>query len=349
MRQRQISVGVVGAGYIANFAHLPVLSRLREVRLTAICDEDASKAQAAAHRFSIPKAYSSLNEMLACEHLELVDICVPPRWHREILLKALEHGLNCLVEKPLTVTTADADIVVGLAKQRRVNVHTIFNYSFVPGVMKAQSLVKEGAVGQVTGISINHFVPLATRHLDPNHWCHSLPGDYFSELGPHLAMLLLQFLGRVSEVKSIVMKASSYPQIRLDELRIIARGEAGIGTITCSLNCPSRLLTVDIFGTEGALHVDGNYQAVVHYRPIVSSMDVLARGLAGVRDITARVRALASTSTCVLMGIYAAETYGHRYLIQRSVRSLLGQGEYPITIEQAREAVHLLEMAFQQL
>jgi predicted dehydrogenase len=253
-----------------------------------------------------------------------------------------------LVEKPLTVATDDADSVIALAQKKGVNLHVIHNYSAIPGVLKAKSLVAKGVIGGVMGAHINHFVPFAPRHLDPEHWCHSLPGDYFSEVGPHLAMLLVEFLGPVHAVKSVVVKASSHPSVRLDELRVIAQAKQGLGTIAGSMNCPSRVFTLDILGTEGAIHVNCDYQAVIRYGPIDSSMNAWARGAAGVKDIVARTAALALTSANVLTGRYSLEITGHRYLIRRSLRSLLGQDTYPIDTSLAREAVRLLELAFAQ-
>ncbi len=349
MTARKISVGVVGAGYIANFAHLPPLSRLHEANLTAICDQDIIRAQKVAKQFSIPKVYSNLEEMLSNERLDLVDICLPPQKHKDALLKALEHGLNCLVEKPLTVTTADADTVISTARENKVNVYVIHNYSVVPAVLKAKTMVAKGVIGEVTGVHINQFVLAHERYFEPNHWCHSLPGEYFSDLAPHLAMLLVEFLGPVNKVETIVAKVSSNSPLRLDELRIIAQTPKALGTIACSLNCPSFIFTMDIVGTQGAIHLSGDYQAVVYCRPVGHYMSAWARGLVGVRDILTRTAALARTSAGVLVGKYAPLTMGHSYLIQRCLWALQGKGNYPIDTSKTREAVRLLEMAFQEI
>lgn len=344
-----VRVGLVGAGHIARFAHLPSLCRLPQATVSAICDEELEQARQAALDFGIPRTYSSLEKMLARERLDLVDICLPPHLHRDALVMALEQKVNCLVEKPLTMTTDDADTVMALAREKGVNLHVIHNYSVIPAVLKAKALVAKGAIGRVVGVHINYFVPFAPRHLDPEHWCHSLPGDYFSEVGPHLALLLVEFLGPVDGVESVVAKVSSEPTVRFDELRVIAQTRQGLGTIACSLNCPSRILTLDIVGTQGALHVNGDYQAVVHHGAIDTSMNAWGRGAAGAKDIVARAAALAWTSANVLTGRYALEIMGHRYLIEKSLRSLLGRGTYPIDTGLAREAVRLLELAFGEI
>jgi predicted dehydrogenase len=345
----RLRVGLVGAGYIAGFAHLPVLSRLPEARVVALCDEHVEKARRLAQRFAIPRAYSDLEEMLRREDLDLVDVCVPPHCHRDALMMVVGEGLPCLVEKPLTVTTADADAVIALAQQKGCGLYVLHTFSALPGITTAKALLTGGAIGRILGVDMKYLVPLEPRHLDPAHWCHGLPGDYFSEAGPHLAMLLVEFLGGVRRVQVLAAKLSSHPQIHLDEIRIIAEAEGGLGSITCSLNNPARRFTVDIMGTGGALHVDGNSQAVVRYGPVASSRDAWGRGLAATREILSRTTALGGTALGVLLGRYPLEIYGHRYLIQRSLRALLGQEAYPIASADAREAVRLLEMAFAQI
>jgi len=349
IKARRISIGVVGAGYITNLVHLPTLSRLPEANVVAICDQDLEKARAAAQRSGIPRVYSSLEEMLSRERPDLVDVCVPPHRHKDVLITALEHGVNCLMEEPLSVTTADADTIIALAQEKGVSLHVIHNFSVLPGILKAKALIGKGGIGQVTGVDIKYLAPLEPAYLDPNHWVHGLSGGYFSECGTHLTMLLVEFLGEFHEVRAMASKASDHPQIRMDELRIVARCGAALGTITCSLNCPSRLLPVDIFGTKGALYVNGDYQAVVRYGPLGSAQDTFARGRRGVRDVVTRAVALGRTAASVLGGRYAAQNHGHYYLIPRSLRALQGKGSYPIDIHDAREAVRLLEMALEQI
>jgi predicted dehydrogenase len=342
-------VGMLGAGYITNFAHLPSYASLPDVDLVAICDRDKVKAVALGQRFGIRRTYVDLEEMLAQEELDLLDVCLPPHQHYDALVRALEADVACLVEKPLTVWTADADRIVSLTRTTGLPVFVIFNYSFVPAMIRARQIVAEGSIGEVSSVHVNHGVPWASRHVTPTHWCHKLPGGYLSEVGPHLAMLMLEFLGSADVVKAIAFKRSAIPFIEFDELRIIARSGDRAGSITCSLNCPSRILTIDILGTQGALHVDGNSQAVIRYGPVANSLDVWARGWFAATDILSRVKSLARTTVGVLIGEYTPETYGHRYLIRRAVRALNGTDNYPVDLTKARDAVHLLELAFAQI
>ena len=62
----------MGAGAIAQLAHLPVLSKMRGVQLVALCDNDRPKARALADRFGIPDTYTDIEDLLEADGLEAV-------------------------------------------------------------------------------------------------------------------------------------------------------------------------------------------------------------------------------------------------------------------------------------
>ena len=71
-RAEPLRIGVVGAGAIAQLAHLPVLSKMRGVELVALCDNDRPKARALADRFDIPDVYTDIEDLLEADGLEAV-------------------------------------------------------------------------------------------------------------------------------------------------------------------------------------------------------------------------------------------------------------------------------------
>ena len=81
----KLRVGIIGAGNIAQNAHLPVYQERKDVEVVAIADWNLERAQEAAKKFHIPHAYQNVEELLAAEEIDYVDICVlepfpTPRW-----------------------------------------------------------------------------------------------------------------------------------------------------------------------------------------------------------------------------------------------------------------------------
>jgi predicted dehydrogenase len=143
-----IRVGVVGCGAISK-SHLDALSRQGEVQLVACADvRDAAAAQCA-RQFSIPHVHADARQVLARCDVDAVVICVPPKWHAELVLEALAEGKHVLVEKPLAMDLEEADRIVGaaLASDRIVGVALVHRY--LPAYRILRDLVQAGAIGRV--------------------------------------------------------------------------------------------------------------------------------------------------------------------------------------------------------
>lgn len=343
-------VGLAGCGYIGDRVHLPILTRLQEADVLAVCDADARRAEATARRFRVPRWYTRVGEMTDRERLQLVDICTPAHTHAGAIIEALEGNAHCLVEKPLATATADADRAIRLAQEHGRALFVIHNIShLLPSVQRAKAMVASGAVGRLIGVDVKYLVPVEERHLDPNHWLHRLPGDVVAEVMPHMLMLLLEFLDGISGVKVTAAKLSSHQCITVDEMRVLLEAENGLGTLTISFNSPSRRTTLDIIGSRVSLHVDADSQAIVTFPPHPGSEHVPYRGWRALREILQRSASLTWTAANLIAGRYSALSYGHKHLIRRALLAARGDAEYPIDIQRCREVVRVGEMICEQM
>ena len=116
-RSHALRVGVVGAGAIAQVAHLPALVRLRDVRVVGICDNDLSKAHAVASRFQIPTVYEDIEELLPEAKPEVVAICTPNHLHDVHVQTALSAGAHVLCERPLALSAAGVERIRAASEQ----------------------------------------------------------------------------------------------------------------------------------------------------------------------------------------------------------------------------------------
>jgi predicted dehydrogenase len=105
---KKVRIGVVGIGAIAHIFHLPNYRNHSQVELAAVTDLDAERANKVAEEWGAT-AYRSAEEMFAEGGLDAVSICTFNVSHAEIAIKALEAGLDVLVEKPMTTTAEEAE------------------------------------------------------------------------------------------------------------------------------------------------------------------------------------------------------------------------------------------------
>ncbi len=143
---RRLKVAVVGVGI--GSAHLDAYATLPELYdVVAVCDIDAAKAEAAATKRNIPRALTSLDELLKLPDLDVVDICSPPMTHRALIEQALNAGVHVLCEKPLTGSLADADAIGKAAARAKGKLSPIFQYRFGNGLQKLKWLQAKGLCG----------------------------------------------------------------------------------------------------------------------------------------------------------------------------------------------------------
>jgi len=101
-----LRVAVIGAGAIAQVAHLPVLRKLPGMEVAAICDSDLGKAQALASRFEVKDTYDDIEDVLRYVHADAVVICTPNHLHESHIIAALSGGKHVLCEKPIAANAA---------------------------------------------------------------------------------------------------------------------------------------------------------------------------------------------------------------------------------------------------
>src|SRR3984893_15421402 len=110
---RQIGVGIVGAGMVAQVVHLRVLAGLsRQFRPAAIFDIDHNRAEAVSRAFGIPKVCESLLNRAQETSVDAVLVCNSDEYHAEAACAALEAGKPVLLEKPAALTLAEIDRMI---------------------------------------------------------------------------------------------------------------------------------------------------------------------------------------------------------------------------------------------
>ncbi len=104
----KIRIGMVGAGNIAQNAHLPVYMKRDDVELVAVCDINEERARSVKEKFGFQQVFTSAEEMMACAKIDAVDICVWNGSHAPVAVAAAKAGRAIMCEKPMAVSLAAA-------------------------------------------------------------------------------------------------------------------------------------------------------------------------------------------------------------------------------------------------
>src|SRR5439155_18998738 len=138
-----IRCAIVGAGSVVEDLHLSALRGLPEVELAAICEIDRHRARQFQQRAGIPRAYSSLDELLTHDQgIDFVDIATPAHTHYDLVKQALGRGLHVLVEKPLALSARQGAELDELARSRHRKLCVLQTYRFRGPMLEAEALMR---------------------------------------------------------------------------------------------------------------------------------------------------------------------------------------------------------------
>ena len=98
---RRLRVGVIGLGM--GRAHIEGWKQHPQVEVVAIADPDVQRLAAVGDQYGIPGRHATAEAMLAAESLDVVSVCTPNKFHKDLTLMALAAGCHVLCEKPMAM------------------------------------------------------------------------------------------------------------------------------------------------------------------------------------------------------------------------------------------------------
>lgn len=105
---KTIKVGVIGAGGIAQHAHIPSYQKLESVELVAVADINEKKLDFVKNKFNIPHTFTNYKDLLAMDEIDAVSICTPNYLHKTMAIDAMMAGKHVICEKPICASGAAA-------------------------------------------------------------------------------------------------------------------------------------------------------------------------------------------------------------------------------------------------
>ncbi|MGI5899747.1 MAG: Gfo/Idh/MocA family protein [Christensenellales bacterium] len=149
--ERKLKVGIIGCGGIANGKHMPALSRIDCVEMTAFCDEIIERAEKAAADYGEAgsKVYLDYNDLLKDESIDVVHILTPNNMHCPMTVAALKAGKHVMCEKPMAKTYAEAKLMYETAIETGKKLTIGYQNRYRADSMYLKQLCEEGDLGEI--------------------------------------------------------------------------------------------------------------------------------------------------------------------------------------------------------
>ncbi len=149
--KRNVKVGIIGCGGIANGKHMPSLAAIEGCEMVAFCDIVLERAVAAAEKFGVEgaKVYEDYKELLKDESIEVVHVCTPNRSHSFITVDALEAGKHVMCEKPMAINSEEAKKMLDAAKRTGKKLTIGYQGRFRDDSLYLKSEAEDGFFGDI--------------------------------------------------------------------------------------------------------------------------------------------------------------------------------------------------------
>jgi len=204
MSKDVINCAVVGYGPSFNMGkfHADMISKTSGLKLVAVADVDESRLEAAKKDFPGIATYKNVDDLLENKDVDLVTIVTPHNTHAPLALKALNSKKHVIVEKPMCITTKEADEMIKAAKENNVMLTVFHNRRLDGDFLTLKEIIESGIIGEVFHIEV-----FLGGYAHPGHWWRSdkkISGGAMYDWGAHVVDWVLNL------VKDEVLDVSGY-------------------------------------------------------------------------------------------------------------------------------------------
>lgn len=227
-------------------------------KLLAIFDINQNIAEKASDE--LKTSIKTYNEILNDKKINVIAICAPNKFHKEIIIDSLKHDKHIFCEKPLARNLKEAEEIYTLSKKINKSIQVGSNHRYFESVKYAKKLVDQGAIGEI--LSFNGRIGHSGERLkDTWFWKKDISGGgTLLDNGCHLLDLSRYFLGNFTS--GVGMTSNSYwKNIEVEDTAcgMFKSVNGKTSTIFCSWRLLSGYFFFELNGSDGYINVDGRF------------------------------------------------------------------------------------------
>lgn len=249
---------IIGCGAAAKI-HAGALEGLENGRLYGVYDGHADRAQAFAEKYGC-RAFLSLDELLSCKDVDIVNVCVPSGLHAQIAVAALQAKKHVVVEKPMAITKAQIEQIIAAAEENERKVAVITQYRFTPATQKVKRALDEGKLGKILLADFSGKYYRSADYYASAAWRGTKAMDGGGALmnqGIHGIDVIQYLMGGVKSVQAVCRTLRHDIEVEDSAYLLVEYKNGAIGcihgTTTASPGYPRR---IEINGTKGSIVIE---------------------------------------------------------------------------------------------
>jgi predicted dehydrogenase len=261
--------GILATGGIAHAFASDL--RTAGLDLTAVGSRSTASGERFAAEFGIPRVHASYEELVSDPDVDIVYVSTPHPMHAENAILALEHGKHVLVEKPFTLTGAEAVAVREAASRTGLLAMEAMWTRYLPHMLRVRELVETGALGPIRAVIADHTQQISS---DPAHRLNNLElgGGALLDLGIYPISFAWDILGAPATINATATIGATGVD---DEVATIFTHATGALSTSLSASHSAGPNRASIVGTDARIDLDPVWYTPTSFRLVAPNGEVL--------------------------------------------------------------------------
>ena len=251
---KKLKWGIAGCGRFAEHTFIPTSKFLRRSVVKSFFSNNIDRAKELAERSGASEYFDNYDEFLKSD-IDCVFVSSVNSHHHQQVIKAAEAGKNILCEKPLAMTSKQAEEMVEVCKKNNVLLAVNYLHRLHPQVIKAKELIKSQKIGKLVSVSTSFnldFPPSNNfrfkRELSG--------GGALRDLGTHMIDLLRFFGGEISEIHGYMDNIIYNYEVDDFASALVKFKNNCYGSFNVTFNTKKAFNRIEILGHTGAISVE---------------------------------------------------------------------------------------------
>ncbi|MDF2669688.1 MAG: oxidoreductase [Paenibacillus sp.] len=255
MNNGKVGFCIVGTGAIAPW-HAAHIAAIPEAELIAAVDTSPARASEFQQRYNCLRSYTSLDDALLDELVDVVIICTPTLTHSAIASRAAAAGKHVLSEKPLALTSDDAANMISACRSGGVKLGVVLQRRLSDTVLSVKRMLDAHLFGDIVLATAQlKYYRNASYYLDaPWRGTRTDGGGALMNMGVHGIDLIQWLNGGITHVFTRSATLARDIQVEDTSVSSVTFGNGALGSIEAStLVYPEYATRMELHGTNGTV------------------------------------------------------------------------------------------------
>jgi UDP-N-acetyl-2-amino-2-deoxyglucuronate dehydrogenase len=269
---RVIKFGIIGCGHIGK-RHAAVLDNAKLAEISGLCDLEVSKTEELAELYNVEQLTTDYHKLLA-GRLEVVSICTPHYLHKPMTLDALQAGKDVVVEKPMALSTKDAEEMTSLAAKLNRKLYVIKQNRFNVPIKLAEEAIKTGKLGKIFMVECNVLWNRHQAYYDQSEWRGYIEkegGALFTQAS-HFIDILVWWFGDVISANTKLATKNHNIEVEDTGVANVEFSTGVLGSINWTTNVHNKNYegSITIIAEFGTIKIGGAYLNKIEFWDVKS-------------------------------------------------------------------------------